>query len=198
MNYTQGTAERHGGDDTEEGDDREWIQTLLDMEIPVTLSPDQRLLLAILRQSVLDYFGDDPTMRIDAGLYFARSWVYRLTLQLFNLPDDLLPRGVDLTDFRRKEKMNEDYKQDPLHLETLIHRLSGNQLKIILSMGMLSLPAVTRQISLKSGVARSTALAALLQMNDLGLVEQHQIDGRSAWSLPDAVRRLVNSVCAPE
>ncbi len=194
MNYIQGTAEWHGGDDTKEGDDREWIQTLLDMEIPATLSPDQRLLLAILRQSVLDYFGDDPTMRIDAGLYFARSWVYRLTLQLFNLPDDLLPRGVDLTDFRRKEKMNENYESDPMKLETLVRRLSGNQLKIMLSMGLLSLPAVTRQISLKSGISRSTALGALVQMDELGLVVQHQIDGRAAWSLPDAARKLVDEV----
>ncbi len=194
MNYAKGTAERVDGNGTRGGDDREWIQSLLDMEIPAMLSPDQRLLLAILRQSVLDYFGDDPAMRIDAGLYFAHSWVYRLTLQLFNLPDDLLPRGVDLTDFRRKEKMNENYESDPMQLETLVRRLSGNQLKIMLSMGLLSLPAVTRQISLKSGVARSTALAALLQMDDLRLVLQHQIDGRPAWSLPDAVGRLVDEV----
>lgn len=197
MNDAQGTVERDEDIDTREDDDRGWIQTLLDMEISTALSPDQRLLLAILRQSVLDYFGDDPAMRIDAGLYFARSWVYRLTLQLFNLPDDLLPRGVDLTDFRRKEKMNENYEPDPMKLETLVHRLSGNQIKIILAMGLLSLPAMTRQISLKSGVARSTALAALIQMNDLGLVVQHQIDGRAAWSLPEAVRTLVDKMCRP-
>ena len=41
---------------------------LLDLDISPALSPDQRLLLAILRQAVLDYFGDDPLERLSAAL----------------------------------------------------------------------------------------------------------------------------------
>ena len=81
------------------------LQYLLDLDISPELTPEQRLLLAVLRQAVLDYFDDDPLERLSAALYFARSPIYRATLRLFDLPATLLLEGVDLTAFRRKEEI---------------------------------------------------------------------------------------------
>lgn len=167
---------------------------LLDLDISPSLSPDQRLLLAILRQAVLDYFCDDPLERLSAALYFARSPVYRLTLQLFDLPDDLLPTGVDLSAFRRREGMDDDYELDPLRLETLVRQLSGTQLKIVLTMGLLPLPAPTRKISQNCGLTRSTVLIALEQLAGQGLVERHDEGTRAVWSLPAAVMGVLDEV----
>lgn len=183
----------HCNDSTDE-DRQQWLGYLMDLDIPTTLSADQRLLLGILRQSVIDYYGDDPLERLDAALYFANSWIYKLTLQLFNLPDDLLPRGVDLTEFRRKENMDDSYNLDPLRLETLVRELSGTQLKIMLTMGLLPLPVATRKISMSCQVSRSTALVALNQMAAQGLVMRHEIDGRPAWSLPEEVRAVLEEM----
>jgi hypothetical protein len=173
------------------------LQQLLDLDISSALSPDHRLLLAVLRQAVLDYFGEDPLEQLDAALYFAHSPIYRLTLQLFDLPEDLLPTGIDLCDFRRRERMNGNNKVDPPRLETLVRDLSGTQLKIVLTMGLVVLPATTRTISLKCGLTRSTVLAALEQLAAQGLVER---DGelRPVWSLPAAVRAVVDEVWGVE
>jgi hypothetical protein len=170
------------------------MQYLLDLDISTGLPPDQRLLLAILRQSVIDYFGDDPLERLSAALYFARSPVYKTTLQLFNLPDDLLPVGIDLSAFKRKENLNQEFEIDPLRLETLVRQLSGTQLKIVLTMGLLPLPAATRKISLNCGLTRSTVLVALDQLATQGLVERREGDGRAVWSLPPEVRRVLDEV----
>lgn len=170
------------------------LQYLLDNEISPRLRPEVRLLLAILRQSVLDYFGDDPTEQFDAALYFAHGPLYRLTLALFNLPPDLLPEGVDLTAFRRKEFMEANHAHDPLQLETLVRQLTGTQLKILLTMGLLPLPVATRRISLRCDLTRSTVMVALEQMAAQGLVERHTEGLRAVWSLNDDVRRLVAEV----
>lgn len=170
------------------------IQHLLDLDIPDSLTPDQRLLLAILRQAVVDYFGDDPLYQLSAAIYFAREPVYRATLQLFNLPDDLLPAGVDLSAYRREERMNDEYEPDPMRLETLVRRLSGTQLKVVLTMGLLPLPATTRKISLKCGLTRSTVLIALNQLSDQGLVVRGEEGGRPIWSLPETVREMMKEI----
>lgn len=170
------------------------IQYLLDLDISTALPPDQRLLLAVLRQSIIDYFGDDPLERLSAALYFARSPVYKTTLQLFDLPDDLLPVGVDLSAFRRKEKMDDDFETDQLRLETLVRQLSGTQLKIVLTMGLLPLPAPTRKISLNCGLTRSTVLTALEQLAVQGLVVRHEESGHATWSLPAAVRDVLDEI----
>lgn len=41
--------------------DRTRIQSLIDLELSSGLAPYDRLLLAILRQAIIDYFDDDPT-----------------------------------------------------------------------------------------------------------------------------------------
>lgn len=173
---------------------QKWIEYLMDLDIPANLPPEQQLLMAVLRQSVVDYFGDDPWQQMDAALYFAESPVYQWTLQMFNLPVDLVPQGVDLRAYRREVKMNQANEIDPVRLETLVRDLSGLQLKIVLTMGLLELPVVTRKISMKCGVSRSTALTALEQMVELGLVVRQRVDGHAAWSFPDAVREVVEKV----
>jgi hypothetical protein len=109
------------------------LQNLLDIDISSELAHEQRLLLAVLRQSVVDYFGDDPLERLDAALYFARSPLYRATLCRFGLPDTLLPEGVDLTGFRRREQMAE-HETDPAAGDAG-RGLSGTQLKVVMTMG---------------------------------------------------------------
>ena len=174
-----------------------WLQYLLDLDISNALPPEYRLLLGVLRQSVVDYFGDDPTERLSAALYFARSPIYQTTLQLFGLPEHLLPEGVDLSAFRRQEKMDNHYELDPLRLETLVRQLSGTQLKIVLTMGLLPLPVVTRKISLNCGLTRSTVLVAMEQLAIQGLITRHEIDGRRAWSFPATVRKVIDEVWTP-
>ena len=81
--------------------------------------------------------------------------------------------------------MNAEH-MDPLQLETLVRRLSGTQLKVVLTMGLLSLPATTRKISGNCGLGRATVLAALDQLARQGLVQRDgdvtAVDGISALS----------------
>ncbi len=166
---------------------------LLDLDISPRLLPEERLLLAILRQAVVDYFGDDPLEQLSAALYFARSPLYRLTLRRFGLPDHTLPEGIDRSVLRRLVSMNAE-QIDPLQLETLVRRLSGTQLKVVLTMGLLSLPATTRKISLKCGLGRATVMAALDQLARLGLVQRNDDAPHAEWSLGDEVWRVLARV----
>ena len=170
------------------------LRYLIDLDISPELTPEQRLLLAVLRQAVVDYFGDDPLERLNAALYFTRSPIYQVTLHLFNLPATLLPEGVDLTAFRRREQMAEANEPDALRLETLVHQLSGTQLKVILSMGLLPLPATTRAIALNGGLVRQTTRAALEQLATKGLVRCYDDGQRPTWSISDEVRRVLAEV----
>lgn len=170
------------------------LHYLLDLDISAQLPPEQRLLLAVLRQSVVDYFGDDPLQQLDAALYFAHSPLYRATLHQFGLPETLLPDGVDLTGFRRQETMNVACEMTPLQLETLVRRLSGAQLKVILTMGLLPLPTTTRRIGLFCQLSRSATKAALEQMAAQGLVKLHDQGARAMWSVGDEMGRLLAEV----
>lgn len=169
------------------------MEYLQDLDIPPDLPPIEALLLAIMRQSVVDYFGDDPEQQLGSALYFAFSPLYREVLLRFNLPEDLLPLGVDLGEFRRKRGMNEDYQLDRLHLETLIRQLSGTQVKVLMMMRLIELPATTRTISLRCGMSRKTVLDTLQQLSTQGLVRR---DGefRPEWSLPLPVCRLIDEL----
>ena len=170
---------------------------LLDLDISPRLRPEERLLLAVLRQAVVDYFGDDPLEQLSAALYFAHSPLYRMTLRQFGLPDHTLPEGVDLSAFRREIPMNAEH-MDPLRLETLVRQLSGTQLKIVLTMGLLSLPATTRKISLNCGLGRATVMAALDQLSRLGLVQRNDDAPHAEWSLGDEVWRVLAKVWGDE
>jgi len=184
-------------DDTTERALQARLAYLLDLDISPRLRPEERLLLAVLRQAVVDYFGDDPLERLSAALYFARSPLYQMTLRQFGLPDHTLPEGVDLSAFRREVPMNAKH-MDPLQLETLVRQLSGTQLKIVLTMGLLSLPATTRKISLNCGLGRATVMAALDQLSRQGLVQRNDDAPHAEWSLGDEVWRVLAKVWGDE
>jgi hypothetical protein len=164
------------------------MQQLLMLDTSSAMTPDRRLLLAVLRQALLDFLGDDPVERLDAALYFARSPIYRATLHLFDLPDDLLPVGIDLNEFRREEHMDDDYSSDPLRLETLVYRLSGTQLKLVLSLRLMPSGATTQALSLRCDLTRGTVVTALEQLEMQELVIRHESKTKTTWSLPAAVR----------
>jgi len=170
------------------------IQRLIDLDIPADLTPQQRLLLAILRQSVIDFFGDDPLEQESAARYFARSPLYLATLQFFNLPGDLLPRGIEPGAHQQEERLDDENKLNALRLETLVRQLSGTQLKIVLTMGLLPLPVVTRKIALKCGLTRSTVLVALNQLTLQGLVVRAEQNGYAAWTLPEGMREMLDEI----
>ena len=170
------------------------VQNLMDIDIPGNLPPIYRLLLAVLRQSVIDYFGDDPMQQSSAADYFKYSSFYRETLEYFNLPDNLLPVGVDLSAYRQEEPLNNDYELDPMKLETLVRQLSGTQLKIVLTMGLMPLPALTRQIGFQCGLSRSTTLTALSQLLIQGLITRETRGDRDMWAFPASVQQVIKEV----
>ncbi|MBW7959140.1 MAG: hypothetical protein H3C69_06240 [Candidatus Promineofilum sp.] len=170
------------------------VQNLMDIDIPGNLPPIYRLLLAVLRQSVIDYFGDDPMQQSSAADYFKYSSFYRETLEYFNLPDNLLPVGVDLSAYRQEEPLNNDYELDPMKLETLVRQLSGTQLKIVLTMGLMPLPALTRQIGFQCGLSRSTTLTALSQLLIQGLITREKRGDRDMWAFPASVQQVIKEV----
>jgi len=196
MNVLEASSEGSESDDWLEDMERRRAY-LLALDIPADLPPDAMLLLAVLRQAVIDYFDDDPLQQLDAALYFAFSPIYKDTLRLFNLPEDSLPLGVDLSEFRRRKRMNEEYQFDRLHLETLVRQLSGTQLKIVMTMGMMALPATTRTISLRCEMARQTVLTTLEQLEMQGLVRREG-EFRPQWSLPLPVSRLMDEIWGAE
>jgi hypothetical protein len=171
------------------------LQTLIDVEIDHSLPPDQRLLLAVLRQSFLDYFDDDPAERESAADYFALSPLYPLTLSMLELPEDLLPEGIEEKDIQvRRDRLNNPNEPDSLRLETLVRQLSGNQLKVVMTMGLLSLPAVAGKIAAGCQMSRTTVNAALVQLEAQGLVERQDESAYQYWSLPLMVIDLLDEI----
>lgn len=166
------------------------LQYLLDLDIPDRLEPEQRLLLAVLRQAVIDYFGDDPLEKASAVAYFAESPLYQITLRLFRLPDDLLPAGVDIGRGRVEMPL------DPIRLETLVHELSGTQLKVMLTLGLLELPATAGRISKECRVSRGTAIGALGQLAEQGMVVAVDTSQATIWTVPSQVRQFLDATWA--
>ncbi len=167
------------------------LQQLIDMDIPMRLEPEQRLLLAVLRQAVLDYFGDQPAEKQSAADYFLASPLYKLTLQMFRLPADMLPIGVDLG---RTADDTVSEPLDPLKLETLVNELSGTQLKVMLTLGLLELPATAGKISKQCHLNRGTILKALAQLAEQGLVTTVDTGLYTIWSVPAQAQQFLDEL----
>ena len=90
------------------------LQYLLALDISPELLPEQRLLLAILRQSVVDYFDNDPRRRLDDVVYFAHSPLYRMKLAQLCLLETRLPVGSHLTGFWRSAAGKPAHPGEPL------------------------------------------------------------------------------------
>lgn len=168
------------------------LQQLLNLQVSNHLEPEQRLCLAVLRQAVLDYFGEDPLLKQSAADYFTRSTLYKLTLQMFRLPVDLLPIGIDLG--REPEDAAEPV--DPLKLETLVNELSGTQLKVMLSLGLLELPVSAGAISKQCRLNRATVLKALAEMAEQGLVKPLDSGLYTIWTVPAGARLFLDRLWA--
>lgn len=167
------------------------LQQLLNLQVSNHLEPEQRLCLAVLRQAVLDYFGEDPTLKQSAADYFARSTLYKLTLQMLRLPVDLLPIGIDLG--RHPQDVE---PVDPLKLETLVNELSGTQLKVMLSLGLLELPVSAGAISKQCRLNRATVLKALAEMAEQGLVKPLDSGLYTIWTVPAGARLFLDRLWA--
>lgn len=177
-----------------EKEQQQRLQHLIDMEVDHNLPPEHRLLLAVLRQAFLDYFGEEPVERQSAAEYFALSPLYRLTLNLLEMPDDMLPAGIEPAALQEALRMNDAHDLETLRMETLVRQLSGSQLKVVLTMGLLSLPASAGKIAAGCQISRTAVTPALLQLLEQGLVERHDRGTHQFWSLPPAVAELLNEV----
>jgi len=132
----------------DERDQKERLEHLLDIGIDSRLPPEKRLLAAVLVRATLDYFEINPADRRGVAEYFLGSSLYRRTLELFGLPPDYLPERVTVAGLiERRSQMNEPIDPETLRMKTLVTQLSGSQLKVILMMGMLSLPATAGTIA---------------------------------------------------
>ncbi len=171
---------------------RAYLRHVMAQEIPIGLTPVERLCLAILRQAVADYFGDDLRQREDAAQYFAHSPLYQSTLRLFGLPPDMLPEGMQLIFSDTGEVVMPE--KASLALETLVRQLSGTQLKVVMTMGLLSGPASAGRISRRCELHRGTVMAALSQLMEEGLVESLEEKNYIVWRLPDEVRHLLSDM----
>lgn len=171
------------------------LQYLQCLDVSPELPPEQQLLLAILRQAVIDYFGDDPVERLTAARYFAESPLYRLTLKLFKLPPDTLPFELQLDYLKGEIDMTPSIDDsERLKLETLVRELSGAQLKVVLTMGLMADSASAGRISKQCRLHRGTVQAALVQLAGQGLVTQDDSGRVVTWSLPEGVRALLDEV----
>lgn len=171
---------------------RAYVRQMMDQEIAPGATPEKRLCLAILRQAVADYFSDDLRQREDAAQYFAHSPLYQWTLHLFGLPQDMLPEGMQLIFSDTGEVVLPE--KEKLALETLVRELSGAQLKVVLTMGLLATPASAGRISRRCELNRGTVMAALSQLMEQGLVEAYEEKNYMVWGLPDEVRRLLSDM----
>jgi hypothetical protein len=172
------------------------LQTLLDHDVPGGLMPEEQLCLAVLRQAVIDYFGEDPIERYSAWEYFAHSPLYALTLRLFRLPPDLLPPGVNIDKGFRRSPMTTLKDSKDVDLEQLVISLSGSQLKVMLTMGNMLplLPTSAGVIAQACNLNRGTVMAALEQMRMQNLVASESDGNTVVWLLPPHVRKLLQAV----
>lgn len=179
----------------EEKELRERLENLLDVGISPRLPPEKRLLAAILVRATLDYFDLDPAERRSAAEYFLESWIYPRTLDLFGLPSDYLPKLITIAGLEeRMSQMKDLIDPTTLRVKTLVDQLSGNQLKVILTMGTLQLPAAAGKIAAGSQLSRSAVAAALNYLRGQGLVTCQEAGTRLVWSLPPAVANLLSEI----
>lgn len=180
----------------QESDDKiqERLRIVIDQEIPHQLLPEQRLGLAILRQAYVDYFRGDVHDRQTAAAYFAGSPLYLLTLRMFRKPDNWLPWGVVLRRTAEGELIMDEENEELTNLEALVRQLSGNQLKVVLTMGLMTLPAAAGSISKQCELNRATVINALKQLEMQGLVESHDNGHYVHWRLPADVDALLENI----
>lgn len=167
-------------------DRHERLEHLLELGIDPSLPPEMRLLMAVLVRATLDYFDADPVEQRSAAEYFLGSWLYRVTLEVFGLPPDYLPEEITIAGLVERSYQLKEMGLDPelLRMKTLAAELTGTQLKVILTMGTLTLPATVAKIAAGCQLSRSATIAALLQLQEQGLAVCQVRGQRQYWLLP--------------
>jgi len=64
----------------------------------------------------------------------------------------------------------------------------------VLTMGLMPLPALTRQIGFQCGLSRSTTLTALSQLLIQGLITREKRGDRDMWAFPASVQQVIKEV----
>jgi hypothetical protein len=172
----------------------ETLDNIRELEPSRNWKPVARLLLAVLQQAVLDYFSGTEKQQRDALRYFQESALYRITLQLFNLPPGALPQGVQLDEIPgRRSRVPSAAAQDrpetrdtdiplgifeELHLNgetisllTLMQVLKGNRLHVFLTLHLLDQPATIADVVYTSGISEDTIRRQIVELQEMGLLE---------------------------
>jgi hypothetical protein len=192
------------------------LDTIRDLEPSRDRQPVERLLVAILQQAVLDYFGGNQKQKRDALRYFQESALYHLALKLFDLPPDALPQGVqpDTVPARPVRKppalaqaapvpghialeLHQELHLNgkPISLLTLTQVLRGNRLHIFLTTLILDQPASIADVASISGVSEDTVgrqMTELQQMGLLTLVES--ADTFRSWVISENAAEIVSQL----
>jgi hypothetical protein len=184
------------------------LEAIRDLEPSRNREPIERLLLAILQQAVLDYFTGSERLQRDALRYFQDSVLYRLTLQLFNLPPDSLPQGVELDDIPSRlvvppvtTEAEAEATIEELHLNgqtvsllPLMQMLKGNRLHIFLTIHLLEQPAGINDIVDMSGLSEDTVRRQMVELQEMGLLKQvSTAETPKAWIVADGAAAIVTN-----
>lgn len=165
----------------------ETLDAIRDLEPSRNAQPVDRLLLAVLQQAVLDYFTGSEKQQRDALRYFRESVLYRLTLQLFDLPPDALPQGVQLDSIPERTRSDRSAATDTMleatledldlnghtiSLFNLMQLLKGNRLHVFLTIHLLEQPVSITDVVLVSGISEDTVRRQMGELQEMGLLDR--------------------------
>lgn len=163
------------------------LTAIRELEPSRNLQPVERLVLAVLQQAVLDYYSNDENQQRDALRYFRESVLYKLTLQLFDLPADTLPLGVELDQIPQRPEQARTaaaelapeteellLNDETVPLLTLMKFLKGNRLHVFLTIYLLGQPVSIADVVAISGISEDTVRRQIGELQDLGLLERYE------------------------
>jgi len=185
----------------------ETLDTIRELEPSRNAQPVERLLLAVLQQAVLDYFTGHEKEQRDALRYFRESVLYRLTLQLFDLPPDTLPQGVQLdaiperplrgrsatADVMPEATLEDlDLNGQNISLLSLMQLLKGNRLHVFLTIHLLDQPVSITDIVVISGISEDTVRRQMVELQEMGLLERAvTADAHKSWIISQQAATIV-------
>lgn len=184
----------------------ETLTAIRELEPSRNLQPVERLVLAVLQQAVLDYHSNDEVQQRDALRYFRESVLYKLTLQLFDLPRDTLPLGVDLDGIPQRPEQARTaaaelapeteellLNDQTIPLLTLMKFLKGNRLHVFLTIYLLGQPVSIADVAVISGISEDTVRRQIGELQDIGLlVDYEKGEVPKSWVIaPEAASIIV-------
>lgn len=183
------------------------LTAIRELEPSRNLQPVERLVLAVLQQAVLDYFTADEQQQRDALRYFRESVLYKLTLQLFDLPRDTLPLGVDLDEIPQSPERARTaaaelapeteellLNDQSVPLLTLMRLLRGNRLHVFLAIYLLGRPVSIADVVDISGISEDTVRRQISELQDLGLLERQETgEAYRSWVIAQEAAGIIAS-----